>query len=196
MAFDIVYSVLNPIFNPFLALDPNPQNPILTIFVVATIISFITTLANKLLVDQDEMNRVQAEMKEFQSELRAAQQSGDSKKMAKMQAQQGEMMAQQSKMMQSQFKPMIVTMIPILLVFWWMQQSAISGVIVQMSPFAYYCSLVPFWHWLGNLLAFIAPIYGGTPVPGYVIGWLLWYMICTFGMSQVLRKFMGFKQGF
>lgn len=196
MAFDIVYSVLNPIFNPLLALDPNPSNPVLTIFVVATIISFITTLANKLLVNQEEMNEIQTKMKKFQAEMREAQQSGDSKKMAKLQAQQGDMFSQQSKMMQNSFKPMIVTMIPILLVFWWMQQSTISGVVVQMSPFAYYCSLVPVWHWLGNLMSFIAPLYGGTPLPGYVIGWLLWYMICTFGMSQVLRKFMGFKQGF
>ena len=65
---DAVINVLNAIFNPLLAMDPNPTNPALTVLVIAFIVSLITTIANKLLVDQDEMNRVQAEMKEFQKE--------------------------------------------------------------------------------------------------------------------------------
>ena len=39
-------------------------------------------------------------------------------------------------------------------------------------------------------------MYGGKATIPYGIGWLLWYFICTFGMSQILRKYLGFKQGF
>ena len=67
---DAVINVLNAVFNPLLAMDPNPTNPALTVLVIAFIVSLITTIANKLLVDQDEVNRVQAEMKEFQKKLR------------------------------------------------------------------------------------------------------------------------------
>ena len=69
----MIYGVLNAVFNPILAMDPNPANPALTVFIVAFIVSLITTIANKYLVDQDEMNDVQATMTEFQSKLRDAQ---------------------------------------------------------------------------------------------------------------------------
>lgn len=187
---DIVFGVLNSILAPFIALDPTPNNPILTVVLISFIISLITTIANKLLVDQDEMNSVQKEMKEFQNELREAQKAGDGKKLAKLQAQQGEMMQKQSKIMTNSFKPMIVTFIPILLVFWWMRASVISGMIVHLPPAVYYCTLTPIWHAIGPLL------YGGQSTIPYAIGWLLWYMICTFAMSQILRKYLGFKQGF
>ena len=151
--FNMVFEALNAIFSPLLALDPNPQNPALTVLVIAFIVSLITTIANKLLVDQDEMNEIQQKMKDYQKEVREAQKSGDGKKLAKLQA------------------------------------SPISGLVISMPPGAFYVSLAPIWHFIGSFM------YGGHSV-GYNIGWLFWYFICTFGMSQILRKFLGFKQGF
>lgn len=71
--FNMVFEALNAIFSPLLALDPNPQNPALTVLVIAFIVSLITTIANKLLVDQDEMNEIQQKMKDYQKEVREAQ---------------------------------------------------------------------------------------------------------------------------
>lgn len=187
---DAVINVLNAIFNPLLAMDPNPTNPALTVLVIAFIVSLITTIANKLLVDQDEVNRVQAEMKEFQKELREAQKRGDGKKVAELQAQQTEMMQKQSAMMTNSFKPMFVTFIPIILIFFWMRTSAIHDLVIILPQSVYWVTLTPMWHALGGF------IYGGKATIPYGIGWLLWYMICTFGMSQIIRKFLGFKQGF
>lgn len=185
MVLEIVFDILNGIFNPILALDPNPSNPMLTIFLISTLIALLTTVANKLLVDQDEMEVIREEMKEFQNEMKEAQLSGDSKALAKVQSKQSEVMAKQSKMMTSSFKPLIITFIPIILVFWWMGQSAVAQVSVQLPEFVYYTLLVPLWHML----------YPGTHIFPYV-GWLGWYILCTFAMSQILRKFMGFKSGF
>jgi uncharacterized membrane protein (DUF106 family) len=187
---DPIMEALNYIFDPLIAFDPTPENPILTIFIIATIVSLITTIANKFLVDQEEMQSIQKEMKDFQKELREAQTSGDSKKVAKLQARQSEFMEKQSKMMTNSFKPAIVTMVPILLVFWWMRASVISEVVVHLPLTVYYATLTPIFHAIGPLL------YGGQATIPYAIGWLLWYFICTFGMSQILRKFLGFKQGF
>ena len=187
MVFDVIFEGLNWVFSPIIALDPNPQNPLLTIFLISSIIACITTLANKLLVDQDEMESLQEEMKEFQKEMKEAQTSGDSKALAKVQAQQKDFMAKQTKMMKNSFKPMIVTFIPIILMFYWMGQSVISKVTVSLPVFAYYVLLTPIWH-----------MFYGSPsstVP-YAIGWLGWYILCTFAMTQVIRKFMGFKTGF
>ena len=186
----MVYGALNTIFNPILAMDPNPTNPALTVLIIAFIVSLITTIANKYLVDQDEMNEIQERNKAFQKELREAQKRGDGKKIAELQAKQTEMMQDQSKMMTNSFKPMIVTFVPIILIFFWMRTSAISGLVVILPPSVYWVTLTPFWHFIGHFL------YGGNATIPYGIGWLLWYMICTFGMSQILRKFLGFKQGF
>ncbi|MCL2156597.1 MAG: EMC3/TMCO1 family protein [Methanobrevibacter sp.] len=186
MVLDIIFDGLNWIFGPIIALDPNPQNPLLTIFLISTIIAFVTSLANKLMVDQDEMEALQKEMKEFQNEMKEAQTSGDSKALAKVQAKQKDFMSKQSKMMKNQFKPMIITFVPIILVFWWMRE-AVSQVIVSLPPFAYYVLLTPIWH------MFYGP--PSTSIP-YAVGWLGWYILCTFAMSQIIRKFMGFKTGF
>ncbi|KZX17754.1 hypothetical protein MBCUT_00490 [Methanobrevibacter cuticularis] len=182
--FTIIFGGLDMIFGPVLALDPNPSNPMLTIFLISTLIAFITTLANKLLVNQDEMESIRNEMKEFQTEMKEAQLSGDSKALAKAQAQQKEVMAKQTKMMTSSFKPVIITFIPIILVYWWMGQSAVSKVAVQLPEFVYYILLVPLWHMF----------YGGNSAP-FIVGWLGWYILCTFAMSQILRKYMGLKSG-
>jgi len=187
---DAVFGALNAVFNPILSIDPNPTNPALTVLIIAFIVSLITTIANKYLVDQDELNEQQAKMNEFRSKLREAQKKGDGKEIAKLQAQQAEMMGDQTAMMTNQFKPMIVTFVPIILIFFWMRSSAIHNLVVILPSTVYWVTLTPLWHASGSV------VYGGKATIPYGIGWLLWYMICTFGMSQILRKFLGFKQGF
>ncbi|WP_295723602.1 DUF106 domain-containing protein [uncultured Methanobrevibacter sp.] len=186
----IINEALNAIFNPILALDPNPSNPALTVLIIAFIVSLITTIANKYLVDQDALNERQKAMQDFNKELRDAQKRGDGKKMAELQAKQADMMKDQSQMMTEQFKPMIVTFVPIILIFFWMRTSAIHNLVIILPKTVYWVTLTPVWHFIGSFL------YGGQATIPYGIGWLLWYMICTFGMSQILRKFLGFKQGF
>jgi len=179
-----VLDILNTLFNPLLALDPNPQNPALTVLVIAFIVSLITTVANKYLVDQDKVNENQKKSRELSSRMREAQKKGDGKELAKLQAEQTEMLKNQNAVMMESFKPMLVTFVPIILIFFWMRTSIISNLVLILPAPAY---------WLNFIGQFL---YGGKATIPYGIGWLLWYMICTFGMSQILRKFLGFKQGF
>ena len=188
--WDVIFQALDAVFSPILSLDPNPANPALTVLIIAFIVSLITTIANKYLVDQDELNAQQSEMKEFNKKLKDAQKRGDGKEIAKLQAQQAELMKNQTAMMTNQFKPMIVTMVPIILIFFWMRSSAIHNLVIILPKTVYWVILTPLWHWIGSFM------YGGQATIPYGIGWLLWYMVCTFGMSQILRKFLGFKQGF
>lgn len=182
-----IYGVLNSIFSPIIAMDPNPHNPMFTIFLISTIVAFVITLANKLLVDQDKLESIKKEMQEFQQEMREVQKSGDPKSMEKMQKQQMEMMGKQKDMMTMSFKPMIVTMVPILIVFWWMaQQPQISHTVVELPRIAYYVLLVPIWH------MFYHP---AATTPEFAIEWLGWYILCSFAMSQIFRKLMGLKGG-
>ena len=186
----MAFEAMNSIFSPILAMDPNPANPALTVLVIAFFVSLITTIANKYLVDQDEMNEIQAKSKKLTSELRDAQKRGDGKKIAELQAKQADMMKDQTAMMTDQFKPMIVTFVPIILIFFWMRTSAIHNLVIILPKTVYWVTLTPLWHVIGSF------VYGGKATIPYGIGWLLWYMICTFGMSQILRKYLGFKQGF
>ena len=92
-------SYLDFVLNPLISLDPTPSNPILNIFIIATIIAFFIVLLQKLLIDYDRMAELQAEMKELQVEAREAQKSGDPKALAKVQKKQMELMPKNKELM-------------------------------------------------------------------------------------------------
>jgi uncharacterized membrane protein (DUF106 family) len=193
MVFEIFYNALNSLFSPLLAIDPNPNNPIFSIFIISTIIAFIITLANKLLVNQDRLEFLRKEMQGFQQEMMQARKSGDQKALAKVQKNQSEFMNLQREMMTMSFKPMIVTFLPIIIVFAWLAQSKLSHVIIKLPVFAYYVLLVPLWHMFYKLSP-AAVTFSQTTYP-YIIEWLGWYILCSFAMSIIFRKFMGLKGG-
>ena len=139
-----VLDILNTLFNPLLALDPNPQNPALTVLVIAFIVSLITTVANKYLVDQDKVNENQKKSRELSSRMREAQKKGDGKELAKLQAEQTEMLKNQNAVMMESFKPMLVTFVPIILIFFWMRTSIISNLVLILPAPAYWLTL---FHW-------------------------------------------------
>lgn len=186
MVFESFFGALNPIFDPLI----NAVGPIQAVLVIAIIIAFITTLATKLLVDQDRLVYLQKEMKEFNQEMMQARKTNDPKALEKVQKKQMEFMSLQKEMMFMSFKPMIVTWIPVLILFYWMLQSQLSHVIVNLPAFAYYVLLVPLWHAIPLAYFQATP---GTPLMS--ITWLGWYFLCSFGFSQIFRKLMGVKTG-
>jgi uncharacterized membrane protein (DUF106 family) len=193
MVFEILNQILDPILNPLLTFFHDPNNPmfaaIVGVFLISTIVAFVITLANKLLVDQDRLQSMQKEMKEYQQGMMKAQKSGDPKLMADMQKKQGDFMKIQKEMMFNSFKPMIVTFIPIIVIFYWMAQNPLlapSNMYVNLPATAYYALLVPLFHMF----------YHQSPgVPVMAIEWLGWYILCSFAMSLLFRKFMGLKGG-
>ncbi len=187
MVLEIIYQGLNVILNPLINLDPNPQNPMFAIFVISTLVAFVTTMANKLLVNQDRLQALKKEMQEFQQEMNEARKAGDTQALEKIQRKQSDFMNKQKEMMTMSFKPMIVTFLPIILVFYWMSQDpSISQTLVTLPQIAYYVLLVPIWH------SIYVP---AATTPPLTIGWLGWYILCSFAMSQIFRKFLGLKGG-
>jgi uncharacterized membrane protein (DUF106 family) len=191
MDFSILNPILNPIFNPLLTLVSVPNNPyfgaIIGVFLIATLVAFVITVANKLLVDQDRLQFLQGEMKGFQGEMMKAQKSGDPKAMAEMQKKQAKFMELQKEMMFNSFKPMIVTFVPIILIFYWMAGNPlINQLYLNLPSFAYYVLLVPIFHTFYHQSA-------GVPV--MAVEWLGWYILCSFAMSFVWRKLLGLKGG-
>ncbi|MDD3985881.1 MAG: EMC3/TMCO1 family protein [Methanobacterium sp.] len=189
MDFSILNQILNPILNPILTLVSDPNNPffgaMIGVFIIAAVIAFFITIANKLLVDQDRLQFLQKEMKGFQKDMMAAQKSGDPRAMADMQKKQTEFMSIQKEMMFNSFKPMIVTMVPILIIFYWMAGNPlINHMWLNIPNFAYYVLLIPIFHSFYHQSA-------GVPV--MAIEWLGWYILCSFAMSIIWRKLLGLK---
>jgi len=186
MVFDALGGALNSALNPLIQY----LGPVLSIVIIAIVISLITSVAQKLLVDQDRLIYLRKEMKEFQQEMMEARKKNDPKALDMVQKKQMELMNLQKEMMSMSFKPMIVTFLPIILIFRWMQQNPlVSTVVVELPVTAYYMLLIPLWRAL--------PFYGGAAqgVPEMSIGWLGWYILCSFGLSILFRKLMGVKSG-
>ncbi|NJL43988.1 MAG: DUF106 domain-containing protein [Nitrosarchaeum sp.] len=102
--------VLDPVLGPFLTLDPA-----LAIGILSIVISFLITLAYKYLTDQARMRALKAEMKSLQKELRSSK--DDPQRM--MQIQQ-KLMPLNMEYMRHSFRPTLFTMLPILLIFGWL----------------------------------------------------------------------------
>ncbi len=183
MVFESIFGALNPVFNPII----NAVGPVMTIFLIAAVVAFITTLATKLLVNQNRLSYLQKEMKEFNQEMMEARKANDPQALEKMQKKQMEFMGLQKEMMFMSFKPMIVTWVPILIIYYWMFQSQLlNQVAIDLPQFAYYVLLVPLWH-------AIPLSYVHVPLGPLAVSWFGWYFLCSFALSQIFRKFMGVK---
>ena len=90
-----IFGALDGLLNPIIQV----LGPMLFIMVVAIILAFVITIANKLLVDQDRLQYLQKEMKVFQQEMNEARKSNDPKALEKMQKKQMEFMDIQKEMM-------------------------------------------------------------------------------------------------
>lgn len=189
MVFDSIlggiFGALNGAFNPFIQV----VGPMVAILIIAVIIAFVITLANKLLVDQDRLQYLQKQMKGFQQEMMEARKSNDPKAMEKMQKKQMEFMDIQKEMMTNSFKPMIVTFVPIIIVFWWISANPLlNHLVIYLPKFVYYVLLVPIFHMFYHPSAWV-------PAGAMTIEWLGWYILCSFAFSLIFRKLMGLKTG-
>lgn len=106
--------LVDPLLNPLLAIEP-----VWAIALIAFILSLFSVFATKVMTDQKKMKSHREELKKMQKKLREASKK-DPKKAMKMQA---EMMEVNMVVMKESFKPMLLTLIPFLLVFGWLNAS-------------------------------------------------------------------------
>ena len=103
-------TIFNPVFGWMLNIPP-----IVAIIVLATVLAFISTLLQKYMTDQAKMKRYKDDTKKMQEQLKKVR--DDPQKVMKLQQ---KMMPIQMDMMKESFKPLLVTLIPFLLVFFWL----------------------------------------------------------------------------
>ena len=103
-------SALNFIFGPLLKLPP-----LAAIVILSFLISLFIVIIYRLMTDQKEMKQLKESLSEYQKKVKAS--TGDPEKALSIQK---EMMSVQKDYFVKSMKPTFVTMIPILLIFGWM----------------------------------------------------------------------------
>jgi len=163
-------SAMDAILGPLLV-----EPVLLPFYVVILILSALTGLYSSLLqkytVDYERLQEAQEGMKEFQREYRDAQLSKDEKRIKKLESKRDKMMKEQMEVSQSQFKPMAYILLVSLPIFFWLIYK--MPLIEATITFPYFGAM---------------SIYHGTI--WIVPAWILWYMLCSLCISQVIRKSM------
>jgi len=142
----------------------------IVILILSSITGLSTSLIQKYTIDYERMQDVQQRTKEFQREYREAQLSGDEKTVKKLDAKRDRMMKDQLEMSREQFKPMAYIMLISIPIFLWLlyQLPALSGTTITF-PFIGTKAVKEAAFWI-------------------VPTWILWYLISSLALSQVIRK--------
>lgn len=152
------------------------------LLILATITGFYSSLIQKYTIDYEKMAEIQDKLKDFNVKFREAQMSGDERLIKKMQARQQAILNEQMQMTQQQFTPMIYIMIVTIPIFFWIYEKIrampmsgeVTAAIADLSnsiviPFAGLSSYFDVYLWIFPL-------------------WLLWYLLCSLCMTQIIRK--------
>lgn len=172
----VVGVAMDFILGPLLA---DPVN--LPFYVIILILSALTGLYSSLLqkytIDYERLQEVQERMRVFQKEYRDAQLSRDEKRVKKLDSRREKVMKEQLETSQEQFKPMAYILLVSLPIFLWLIYKL--PLVAELQ---------------GELANIVFPYFGEMPIWTGAIwivpAWILWYMICSICISQVIRKSM------
>jgi uncharacterized membrane protein (DUF106 family) len=139
------------------------------ILILSAFTGLYSSIIQKYTIDYEKMTETQERMKEFQKEYREAQLSQDEKKIKKMDAKKDRVMKEQLEMSQNQFKPMAYILVLTVPIFFWLLYRL--NQVTSTITFPYIGSIG-----LHNAAFWVIP------------AWMIWYMICSITLSQVIRK--------
>lgn len=142
----------------------------LLLFGLAATISFLTSLANRLLTDPKKSKAWRKEISEWNSQLRKAQREGDKKTVEKLMKKQQQILQLQTKMSWQQLKVTFIFIIPLLIIW------SFLGPFFGVNYIAYFPGL-------GYDIQL--PILG----PIHAIIW--WYLLSSFFFGTVFTHVLG-----
>jgi len=148
-----------------------PKSFFIIILILSTLTALYSSLIQKYTIDYERVQEVQQRMKEFQKEFREAQLSEDEKKIKKLEAKRDRMMQEQLEISREQFKPMAFILLVSVPIFLWL---------LFKLPLVHTTQIIVF------------PIIGEKGLMDAALGpipaWILWYMLCSLSISQIIRK--------
>ncbi|HIH24978.1 TPA: DUF106 domain-containing protein [Candidatus Woesearchaeota archaeon] len=117
--------IFNPVFGWLLDVPS-----LLAIVFLASLLALISTLLQKYLTDQAKMKRLRDDTKKYQEQMKRLRE--DPEKLLKVQQ---KVMPIQMELMKESFKPLLVTLVPFLLVFFWLSSHFAYFPIEPNTPF-------------------------------------------------------------
>jgi len=111
MKMGIFSNLLDPVLNPLLGLGP-----FWTILVISLVVSLVITLVYKFATNQKKMKELKTEMKSNQKKMKGMKNEPE-----KLMAMQKDAMKKNMEYMKHSFRATLITLLPILIVFGWMQ---------------------------------------------------------------------------
>jgi uncharacterized membrane protein (DUF106 family) len=153
---------------------------LITILILSVVTGFYTSLIQKYTTNWELMEKskqYQKQMRELQKELMEAKREDNKHRLKKLEKKKAEIMRQQTQfsgeMMKQQMKPMAYIMIITLPIFMWI------WVYIEAAS-------------VGTV---IFPLIGEKEfTAGFILGlpyWVLWYMVCSIPIAQMIRKAIG-----
>ena len=158
---------LDSVFSPLISGFKIPFY--ILIVILSALTGLYSSVIQKYTIDYEKMTETQERMKEFQAEYREAQLSQDEKKIKKMDVKKERVMREQLEMSQNQFKPMAYILVLTVPIFFWLLFRLNEVPSTITLPYA-------------GLQSLLAPVLWVIPA------WMIWYMICSITLSQVIRK--------
>ena len=173
-ALDVVLGPLAALINNFL----------ITILILAVITGIYTSLIQKYTMDWELIEKskeYQKQIRELQKELLEAKRENNKHKMKRLEKKRAEVMKKQTQfsgeLFRQQMRPMAYIGIITIPLFMWI------WVYVESNPVG----------------AVVFPLLGEKVLSdGFILRlpyWVLWYMICSIPIAQVVRKAMGLRGG-
>lgn len=147
----VLDAILNPVFAPLLRLPP-----FWSILLISVFLTFIVTLIYKVVTDQAKMKALKDEIKQAQTEMKEHKSNPE-----KMMEINRKAMEKNFEYMKHSFKPMIFTMIPVLLIFGWLNAHLAYEPLRPNQPFSVVAQFTPEFQGNASLendyLSFLSP---------------------------------------
>lgn len=106
-------------------------NPFIIVLVIAFVVNLVTTIIYKYTTNQDRIRELKKKQKDFQKEIRELQKKSPEKAMKK----QKEAMAMNGELMKSTLKPTLYTIIPLFILFGWINSALMYEPILPGEQF-------------------------------------------------------------
>ncbi len=146
------------------------------IFLLAALISLLTSLANRLLTNPTRSKEWRKEIAEHNAQLRKAQRSGDKKTVDKLMKKQKHILQLQSKMMWQSMKVTLLFIVPLLLIW-----QFLGGAYTNMSADPPQPVPIAYFPGIGSTL----------PLPFFNISLIWWYLLCSMFFGTVFSHLFG-----
>jgi len=140
----------------------------LFLFMLAAIVSLLTSFANRLLSNPEQNKAWRKEISDWNNELRKARKEGDKKQMEKLMKKQQYIFQLQGKMSWNSMKVSLIFFVP-LLIIWQVLNGALRG----------------------QNIAFFPGVGGSLPVPYFGLPVIWWYLLSSLFFSTMLTHAFG-----